>query len=373
MTRDSYEPATDYLDLGALLPNLRRYAVFFLLILIAVPSLFVFGTQSRAKTILGTDANKSITLNLLINRNNLSLPATPGIPGPEKVTYSEIDVNLIVQNTVSNKALEKYLKANNATITFSVFERTVLLYVQQLEGVKSSSSDVLEIGKRVIETANGETNKITTTYAQQALDLTPSADVKNMISASAKNFRYFTALNNPKIQSDAATESVVGTRAVVKWLFLGLIVAFFVGIMCLLVITYCGRTIVTERMIHLEFRDVETLGQVRKKHTEDWLAIGAQVTQYLKNGRLNKILLIRLNMNALPSAAEQLASSLSKPFAATPIQTSDSIFDVANETDAETLVIAVCQRHQTTKKQLRDFVKLASNASSKFAGIVLVK
>ena len=371
MTRDSYEPATDYLDLGALLPNLRRYAVFFLLILTAVPSLFVFGTQSRAKTVLGTDANKSITLNLLINRNNLILPATPGIPGPEKVMYSEIDVNLVVQNTVSNRSLEKYLKANNATITFSVFERTVLLYVQQPKGVKSSSSDVLEIGKRVIETANGETNKIAATYAQQALDLTPASNVKNLIYASAKNFRYLTALNNPKIQSNAATESVVGARAVVKWLFLGLIVAFFVGIMCLLVITYCGRTIVTERMIHLEFRDVETLGQVRKKHTEDWLAIGAQVSQYLQNGGLNKILLIGMNANSLPSSAEQLASSLSKPFATTPIQISDSIFDVANEADAETLVIAVCQRHQTTKKQLRNFFKLASNSGSRFVFLLV--
>jgi len=373
MTRDSYEPATDYLDLGALLPNLRRYAVFFLLILIVVPSLFVYGTQSRAKTILATDANKSITLNLLINRNNLILPATPGIPGPEKVMYSEIDINFVVQNTVSNRALEKYLKANNATIAFSVFERTALLIVKQLAGVKSPGPDVLEIGKRVIETANSETNKIAATYAQQALDLTPASEVKNMISASAKNFRYLTALNNPKIQSNAATEPIAGNRSILKWSFLGLIVAFFVGIMCLLVITYCGRTIVTERMIHLEFRDVETLGQVRKKHTEDWLSIGAQVTQYLRNGGLNKILLIGLNVNALPSSAEQLASTLSGSFVGTPIQTSDSIFDVANETDAETLVIAICQRHRTTKRQLQGFVKLASNENSKFAGIVLLQ
>jgi hypothetical protein len=373
MTRDSYEPATDYLDLGALLPNLRRYAVLFLLILITVPTLFVFGVQSSAKSTLGTEKNESLTLNLLINRNNLILPATPGIPGPEKVMYSEIDINLVVQNTVSNKALEKYLKANNATITFSVFERTVLLYVEQLGGVKSSSSDVLEIGKRVIETANSETNKITTTYAQQALDLTPAPNVKSMISASAKNFRYFTALNNPKIQSNAATEPIAGARAILKWLILVLIVALFVGITCLLVITYCGRTIVTERMIHLEFRDVETLGQVRKKHNEDWLSIGAQVTQYMKNGAHKNILLIGMSVNSLPSSAEQLASCLSKSLAATPIQTSDSIFDVANETDAETMVIAVCQRHQTTKKQLRNFVKLVSNSSSKFAGIILLK
>jgi hypothetical protein len=124
-------------------------------------------------------------------------------------------------------------------------------------------------------------------------------------------------------------------------------------------------------MIHLEFRDVETLGQVRKKHTEDWLAIGAQVSQYLQNGGLNKILLIGMNANSLPSSAEQLASSLSKPFATTPIQISDSIFDVANEADAETLVIAVCQRHQTTKKQLRNFFKLASNSGSRFVFLLV--
>ena len=373
MTRNSYEPATDYLDLGALLPNLRRYALFFLLILIVIPTLFVFGTQNRTESTVATEAKKFIHFNLLINRNNMILPMTPGLPGPEKVMYSEIDVNLVIQNTVQIKELEKHLKANNSTFNFTVNDRTVNLIIERNESAKPLGSSLLKLGTRVVEVANSEANKIATTYAQQAMDLIPDADLKNLIGSSAKNFRYFTVLNNPKVESVSATDAVIGSRAYLKWLFLGLVVAFFVAMMCLLVISYCGRTIVTERMIHLESQDTETLGQVRKKHVEDWLSIGAQVTQHMKNFDTKIITLVGLNVDSLTTSAGQLTSSLGTTFADTPIRTFDSIYDAVNEVDAETLVIGVCQRHRTTKKQLRDFVKLASNSSSKNAGIVLFK
>jgi hypothetical protein len=373
MTRDFYEPATDYLDLGALLPNLRRYATFFLCVLIAVPILLVFGIQSKAKSIPGEKANKTSSLSLLINRNNLILPATLGIPGPEKVMYSEIDVNQVIQNTIRQEDLKKYLKANKAAINFTVFEKTVLLDLKQYADLKSSSNQLLEIVKRVTEIANSEAKKIAVTYAEQALELTSALDIKTMIYASAENFRYLATLTNPQIESHPATPPIAASIALLKWLFLGLIVASLIAVIFLFVITYCGKTIVTERTIHLEFQEIEILGQVGKKNLEDWLAIGAQIMQFLKNEGHKNILLIGLNVDSLPSSAEQLASSLNKTFAATPIQTSESLIDVVNEADVETLVIAVCQCHRTTKSQLRNFVKLSKNSSSKFAGVVLLK